>query len=130
MFGLNRNVKIRDKIIFGKYEPATYIGGIKRFENLSLGTLKKLVSLNFISLDDRHNCCPKVINIINFMEKYPDYTALGYAVSAKRADYRVSLEGVSKNSFADTIKEFDDFLYLFRDADEINTDTKMFCWFD
>ena len=40
MFELNKNVKLRDEIIFGKYKPEKYLGGIRRFENLNLDRLQ------------------------------------------------------------------------------------------
>ena len=130
MFNLNKNVQQRDEIIFGKYEPSSYMGGICRFEKLNLATLKQLVEHNFLCLDERQNCCPSVEEILHFMEKYPDYTTHGYAVSIERRDYRVSLEGVEKNSSASSKQEKSDFIKLFKYADEIYTKDKMFCWFD
>lgn len=94
MFGLNKNVKLRDEIIFGKYEPEKYMGGIRRFENLNLEKLQQLAILNFINLEEHQNYSPAVWEFIKFMKKYPEYTVMGYTVSIERSDYRVSLDGI------------------------------------
>ena len=85
MFGLNKNVKLRDEIIFGKYEPEKYMGGIRRFENLNLGKLKEIAILNFINLEEHQNYSPA-------MKKYPEYTVIGYTVSSWKV-----LEGEDNN---------------------------------
>ena len=131
MFGLNRDIEKRDEIIFGKYEPEAYrSGGMCRFENLSLEKLKQLVDLNFISLEERQNDSPSVREFIEFMEKYSGYTVMGYAISADRRDYRVSLEGIEKNNYVDSGEEISEFINLFGDADDFDTGHGMYAWFD
>lgn len=130
MCNLNRDVRMRDKLIFGEYNEYRYCGGVRHFEKLSLSTLEKLVANNFIDLDDAQNDCPSVKAILGFMRTYSDYTAHGYAVSVEREDYRVSLEGVAKNREADTIEELKGFVNMFRFADDFCTDGEMYCWFD
>ena len=130
MFGLNKNVQLRDEIIFGKYEPEKYTGGIRRFENLSIDKLKKLEELNFIELNEKQNDSPTVKEFIEFMEKYQDYLAMGYVVSIKRSDYRVSLDGIEKCSEALSDKEKAEFTELFSSADEFENSAEMYAWFD
>lgn len=126
---LNNDAAARDKLIFGrKYNPAE-IYDIKRFENLSLTKLKKLIAGNFLELTDAQNAAPSIGEIYAFMKKYPKYKAHGYVVSINRSDYRVSLEGVEKGTTADSLKEMKDFAELFKDADDFNA-AKMYCWFD
>ena len=130
MFGLNENVKLRDEIIFGKYEPAKYMGGIRRFDNLNLDKLKELAVLNFINLEENQNYSPTIREFIEFVEKYPEYTVMGYTVSIERSDYRVSIEGIEKNSTAESETEETEFIELFGNADEFDSDNKMYAWFD
>ena len=127
---MNKDVKVRDEIIFGAYNEARYGGGIRSFKNLCLAKLEKLVEKDFIDLRDRQNNCPSVKEIWTFMQKYPDYKAHGYAVTIQREDYRVSLEGVSKDRSADTIEELKDFVDMFRYADNFDIEGRMYCWFD
>lgn len=129
MHKLNRNERQRDHIIFGEHDMAVYMGGVRHFKNLSLSKLEQLIECDFIDLDERQNCAPCVKEIYEFMKKYPDYTAHGYTVSIRRNDYRVSLEGVSKESGADSVEELEDFMRLFKFADDFST-SPMYCWFD
>ena len=126
---LRRNAENRDELIFGEYNPDAYIGGVRYFENLSLDTLKTLLEKKYIEADERQNNSPTTAEIKAFMERYPDYTAHGYAVSINRRDYRVTLEGVSKGRGADSSQELEEFYSLFRYADKIKTSI-MDCWFD
>ena len=126
---LNRREKQRDNIIFGNRDTKAYMGGIRHFENLSLDKLEELINGNFIDISDRQNAAPTIKEIYGFMKKYPAYTAHGYAVTVERDDYRVSLEGVSKERGADSSEELADFTELFEHADEFST-SPMYCWFD
>ena len=129
IYKLNKSERQRDHIIFGSHSFEAYMGGVRHFENLSLSKLERLIECNFIDLDDRQNLAPPVREIYDFMKKYPDYTAHGYTVSIMRDDYRVSLEGVSKSNGAKSAEELEDFMRLFKDADEVDT-SSMYCWFD
>ena len=126
---LRRNAESRDELIFGEYNPDAYIGGVRHFENLSLNTLNMLLEKNYIEVDERQNNSPTTAEIKSFMERYPDYTAHGYAVAITRRDYRVTLEGVSKGRGADSSQELEDFMELFGHADSLKTSI-MDCWFD
>jgi len=86
---LNKDITMRDKILFGKYRPKIY----------------------------------------EFMQRYPKYKAHGYAVSDERDDYRISIEGVEKGEPHESIKEFQDYMDVFRFSDTFDYHT-MFCWFD
>ncbi len=130
MFGLNKNVKLRDEIIFGKYESEKYMGGIRRFENLNLDKLQKLAMMNFINLEENQNYSPTVWEFIKFMRKYPEYTVMGYTVSIERSDYRVSIDGIEKQFGAESETEETEFIELFGDADEFENNSEMYAWFD
>lgn len=129
MRNLNRDFNTRDKMIFGGFNPNEYRGGVRDFENLSLDTLKTLLEKNFIEPDESQNGSPTTAQILNFMERYPDYTAHGYAVSPNRFDYRITLTGVCKDTGANSPQELQAFTQLFEDADFIDA-TTMYCWFD
>jgi len=128
----NPNIKYRDMILFGNYN-VEYPGGCCRFDNLTLKNLEKLIANRYIALGDRHNNAPAVEVFVNFMLDYPGYVATGYAITNKRADYRVSLDGLEKQVEGyDTKAELDRFYELFSNADELvmGTEHKMRCWFD
>ena len=130
MFGCNPNIKMRDEIIFGKYEPEKYQGGIRRFDNLAVDKIKKLVNMDFMYELDRQNDGPSVEVIVSFMEKYKGYGACGYAVSKDRPDYRVRLDGLEKIGEI-AISEAEDFMKTFGAANEFTvTSTGVRCWYD
>ena len=130
MFGLNKDINKRDEIIFGKYEPELYTGGIRRFDGLNIEQLEQLIEENFINVNEEHNNCPSVKEIFEFMKKYPDYTVMGYTVSIRREDYRVSLDGIEKQTSATLQVEKEEFIILFGNADEFDTVNMMYAWFD
>ena len=128
MKNFNPDIKTRDEIIFGKYEPEDYeMGGIKRFDGLSIDDLQKLLALNFADPNDRQNNAPSIAKIAEFMKKYSCFTAHGYAVADWREDYRVTIEGV-ECTMAHSVEEADAFAEMFHDADEFEVSpAKMFC---
>ena len=127
---LNRDIETRDKILFGKYRPSPYEhGGIRYYNGLTVQKLKILIENNFADPEECQNLAPSIGEIYAFMQKYPEYTAHGYAVSIDRHDYRVSIEGVEKGSTFKSIEEFEDYMNVFRFCDEFNPAT-MRCWFD
>lgn len=127
---MNRDIVTRDTIIWGKYEKKKYMGGYRRFDDLPLDALKALIADKFIRLWEAQNDGSTVGEILQFMEKYPEYKAIGYAISLEREDYRVTLEGVYKDTEAASEDEMNDFMELFGAADELNTEGYMRAWFD
>lgn len=128
---LNTDVKTRDKLIFGKYEPKKYSGGIRRFEGMTPYTLSSLLHLKFIDPECTQNYSPTVAVFHDFICKYPEYTVHGYAVELERNDYRVSIEGVEKPEGYGSAEELEEFTLLFRKADEFHVGSDfMRCWFD
>lgn len=126
---LNKDEETRDKLLFGNYNPDMYEGGIRRFAGLTAAGISELLKGGFINPREKLNGAPDVVKIHMFMEKYPAYTAHGYAVSLKRSDYRISLSGVAKNRTADSVEEKKDFDYLFGQAQTI-TYNPMYCKFE
>lgn len=125
---LNMDIKTRDEMIFGKYDPDSYMGGCRSFGNMSVDLLSKLVEMNFADPDDRQNDAPSIEEFIEFMNKWSGYVVHGYVISDKRSDYRVSVEAIEKIGEFKTKEEFEDFVSMFRYADEF--DTKGYTWFD
>ena len=128
---LNTDVAKRDKLIFGKFEPRKYCGGIRQFEGMSLETLDTLLANNFADKEERQNESPTIAEFRNFMQKHPGYTAHGYTVELAREDYRVTVEGLEKSEGYESAQELEDFIEAFRYADDFTASKEhMFCWFD
>lgn len=127
---LNADYKTRDQIIFGEYNDQNYLGGTKRFEQLSLEKLESLVGNNFIDLDDCQNLSPTVQEFLTFMKNHPKVYAHGYVVSHNRNDYRVSIEGLSYEGKVSKELLFD-FVKLCRQADEfVANEHELYAWWD
>lgn len=156
--GLNGDINRREQIIFGcdfnknndkdfkkDWEKASksddifatgavidsyYVGGIKKFKNLSLEQLKTLVKEEFIDPEAQQNTSPSVAQFIRLANtlydmEYSDNLELqfiGFAISPDRDDYGVQIEGVSYSSSdgyridREIIKEFWEFI---KNADEV-----------
>jgi hypothetical protein len=132
MESLNKDQRLRDTIIWGDYSPDDYGGGIRRFSFMKLDQLEKLISNNFIELDQRQNWSPSTKEFYDFLKKNPQFTAHGYAVELKRNDYRVTIEGLECRVLCDeeTIKSFK---ILCRNADSKSIDLKkplLYSWWD
>jgi hypothetical protein len=126
---MNKDIEKRDKILFGSYNPDDYMGGIKRFDNVTVETLNKLIDEEFLDGDGTQNYSPTVDEFIEFMDEYPNWTAFGYAVSNHRGDYRITVTGIERNEGMTQIdKELEDFVDLARHAEEF--DIKGYCWWD
>lgn len=129
MFEFNKDVKTRDEMIFGRYEPSAYAGGIRRFEGLSLELVKKLIELKFINPDDAQNYSPTINGFIEYAEDWEDYEFGGYVVSIDRDDYRVSIDSIEKSEPISK-KEMVAFVKMFRDADEFSIEDGLYAWYD
>lgn len=126
---MNKDIVTRDTMIFGSFDKEKYMGGVRRFNNLSCFTLEKLVAKDFANPEETQNESPTIREFIEFMKKYAGYTAHGYVVIDTRDDYRVSVEGIDKGGDADSIEELKEFVKLCRWADDLDVDT-MYCWYD
>jgi hypothetical protein len=130
---LNKDYKSRNEIIFGDDDADSndnWLGGTRRFDSLNLEQLHALIRNEFIDLEDCQNYSPSVGDFLDFMKKYPEVEAHGYAVSHKRDDYRVSLEGIRFGGKV-TMKMLLDFVHLCRHADEFHADEKgLYAWWD
>ena len=99
----------RDVVIFGKEidwkNGKESLGGILRFSEMSLDTLKFLVEKEFACLDDTQNDAPSLGEFIEFLEECnnDNIKLHGYAVSPWRDDYRVTIEGMIFDYDPDTL---------------------------
>ena len=124
----NYDEKRRDEIIFGKYDPSAYLGGLRHFDGMTRETLHRLIDEGFVDVDTTQNDSPSIQDFLDFMDMHDGYVVGGYVVSARRSDYRVSVDAITKTTKiteADDLKTFVEFARL---ADEFNSDG--FAWWD
>ena len=128
---MNKDFNKRDEILFGGYSEDAYkYGGIRHFEYLDVDTLKQLIDEGFIDPEECQNDSPTTMEFYEFMKKYPDFTAHGYAVSPVRSDYRITLEGI-ECSEPYTNETLRDFVELCRFADEFCVNQSYaYAWYD
>lgn len=88
----------RDLIIFKeKYDEEQYaLGGIRNFKDLTVSGLQELLDNRFIDLDEAQNDGLTIQQFLDFVKDCDLYNVkfLGYAVSQKRADCRVTIDGM------------------------------------
>lgn len=128
----NEQVALRDEIVFGQVQDwSDSMGGIKHFEQLTLGGLERLVKEGLIDLEEQQNDAPSVEEFLDFMRKYGVASAHGYVVDNEREDRRVSIEGLMIAREYVTYEIFRDFVKLCRFADEFNDDDNgLYSWWD
>lgn len=87
-----------DKRLEGRY--GKWMGGTRHFRLMPIDDVNKLVDLKYLELEERQNESPTTETFIKFMTKWKKYdvTAHGYAVSKKRDDKRVTIEGLEVHS--------------------------------
>ena len=115
---LNADIKRRDEILFGSFNPSMYLlGGIRHFET-DRSTIEKLIDEGFADPDERQNDSPSIKEFLEYTEDHDLITFSGYAVSGDRHDYRVTIEQI--NAVIDDPDTLTKFVELFRYADELN----------
>ena len=128
-FEYNKDWKLRDSMLNDVYGNKQEAYDIFRFDGVTAETLQKLVDLKYADPYEYQNGAPPIGGILEFLKENPDFTAHGYAVTVRRDDYRISLEGVEGNS-----RDFDQisrFMNMFRFADEFETGIGyQRAWFD
>lgn len=122
----NRNYSRRMEILGIKDD---YKGGIEYFENLTINKFKMLLDEGFIDPKDCQNESPSAYDFYNFMFKYPELNAHGYAVSPERDDYRVTIEGLA-GAKTDDAKLKSDFIEFCKSASSLKTENKLYSWWD
>ena len=102
---------------------------IKYYEGLTAAGLDTLIKEGFADEDEQQNSCPCIRAIYKFIHEHPHFTAHGYIVTPRRADYRVSIEGVTGEEC--NAEDIHDFVEMFRRADDfIIEGGHCHCWFD
>jgi len=92
---LDSDYRLRDEIIFGQEIDWEKVGGgIVKFEGLTLEKLEELLECGFAGPNDEHNLAPTTGQFIEFMRRYPQFTAHGFVTSPKREHCLVSIEGI------------------------------------
>lgn len=118
---MNKNVELRDKIIFGKYEPEKYSGGHRPFR-CSYETMKALVDNNFIEPDECQNYSPYTKDFMDILDGIDGVEFIAYAISPDRSDYRVTIEGADVDIEENDHDTLCFLVESFRSADEFNVE--------
>lgn len=121
----------RDKIVFGEYyDKDRYRGGIRYFSHMPVESLHELLKRGFADPDNQQNYAPPIKEIVQFLDKHPNFWAHGYAVSPERDDCRVSVEGVECGSDY-TLSDIQDFFSTFYYPDTLRvTANGVYCCYD
>src|SRR5580700_11123712 len=122
--------KVSRNKILEPYFAGPEIHGVRYFDKLPLKQLEELIKSDFVEME-AWNSCPGVADaFLPFMKRHPAFTAHGYAVSFKRQDTRITIEGLEKTEPL-TNSEIIDFANSFTNADEVHfTKTYAYCWYD
>lgn len=126
---MNKDIKLRDSIVEPYFTVPQYLCGCRPYRNLPVEVMEKLISLDFVNLDEKFNNAPTIKTFVDFAKKY-NVTFLGYAVSLDRKDYRFSVEGIEHHA-CPSREELIDFINTFKKADEIIVkNDHLYCWYD
>jgi len=123
---MNKEQKRRDEIM--ELEASNYVGGLQKFEALTLEQLETLVKEDFVALTDTKKHKPTVNSFLELMKKYPDVEAHGYVIGADREDYRLIIEGLV---FLGKVEEnlAIDFKKLCKKADDLRVEkNELYSW--
>ena len=131
---LNPNIQKRDQILFGEYDPAKYTGGIRRFENVDAKTIEELVDNGFVDVTMYQKASTTIEEFLDFNEDWDDhYTFIGFAISDRRDDYGIVIDGIRRDEFIhaspETEEERDDFYEFSKNADDVFLDAG-YAWWD
>lgn len=116
-FIYNPDHDTRDTILFGcLIEWENVMGGLNRFQDLTVEKLELLVNQNFANPLETQNLSPTIEAFIEFARQQTskgfEFVFEGYAISPYRADYRVSIEGMVYHGICsdELILEFQEFV--------------------
>ena len=119
-----------EDVFHGKDFRLHWFGGTEPFTNLAVGAMQTLVELGFLNPESETNGSPTAQEFLDFMKKYPMFTAIGYAVHPARRDARITIEGIEASAALDgpAVAAFTEFS---QEADEITIGSGYFrCWWD
>lgn len=87
------------------------VGGIINV-NITYDMIKKIMenTENYIDLSRTQNDSPTMETFINFCKEHPQFAMIGYVVSPKRDDYRISVDGIKGPNTEENIKLLDGFI--------------------
>lgn len=123
-------IEERDKIIFRSYDPDKYMGGVRNFEYMTADTLSWLLEEHYADPEERQNDSPSIQEFFDYVCCHPGFTLHGYAVSDKRPDYRITITGVDSADAEYTYEDVEEFKKKFGNADELETENGLYCWYD
>ena len=119
---MNKDVKRRDEIIFGKYDETKYSGGLRSF-TCTREVIEKLIEEDFIDLEECQNYSPTTQEFMDMTDPESGVTNVEfqcYAISPDRNDYRVTIEGVDVEIQDNDFDSLTNVINAFRSADEFN----------
>jgi hypothetical protein len=99
------------------------------FEGMDYKTAQTCIKNGWLDPKETQNDSPSVKEIIDFLKANPSFTAIGYVVSPKRPDTRISFEGVIATK-EPSVKEYREYVNTFRHADEFDSGMPYRAWFD
>ena len=118
-------------VVYGDDGRLHWFGGTEAFTGLAVGAMQTLVELGFVDPDGDTNGSPTVAVFLQFMKRFPQFTAIGYAVHPDRADVRVTIEGVESSGIPLSPEAITAFHELAATADECDTAPDYArCWWD
>jgi hypothetical protein len=142
-FEFNKDEDLRDHILrpYLLDKSRSYSGGVIGFKDVPVDVMRKLYALDFVDPSDYQNNSPTNKEFLDFGKKYPFARYHGYVVTAKRDDYRLSIEGMGFIATKGDLtkkktKLIRDFKDLNNGADEFsigslnNGSIEFFSWFD
>lgn len=129
-FPFNQDVQRRNELLNLDIDWEKRENRIIRFDPVNIDTLHQLILEKFIDPDSSQNSSPTVKEIYSFIQKYPVVLAFGYAVTPKRRDYRISIEGiiVNKEHVNEDLKNA--FIDFCKNADELGQNGNLMGWWD
>lgn len=130
IFAFNKDFMSRDKIVGISVDWQNEKSGTVRFDSLDFSALSELFEKKFINPLGRQNESPTAEKIYDFMEVHKEIKAHGYVVSPFRSDYRVTIEGVILEEEYITKDLKIAFFEFCKNADELDTSSDLYCWWD
>lgn len=108
-----------------------WFGGAESFTGLTVGAMQTLMELGFLDPENNTNWSPTAGEFLQFMKRFPQFKAIGYAIDPRRADVRVTIEGMEYDGVPLTPEAVMAFHEFAANADEVDiTDDYARCWWD
>ena len=116
---MNKDIERRDKILFGRYDPDKYFGGVRYFR-ARVDVIKELLEKDFANPHERDDDAPSIKEFVEIAETCDkaDVVFEGYAVESNRDDYRITIDGVNVTIPDTEYRKITYMVVTCRDADE------------